>query len=68
MDKEIEKQHNEKLVKQIVAYMAERNWKNYQLSNYLGTTEGNVSRWLNRKNVIGPAWRELLRIKLNLKD
>ena len=68
MDKKFEEQRNTKLVKQLEAYIAERNWKNYQLANFLGTTEGNVSRWLLRKHTIGPAWRELLKIKLNLKD
>lgn len=68
IDEEKQKQLNEVVVKRMEAYMAERNLKNYQLAHILGTTEGNVSRWLRRKHVIGGAWQELIKIKLNLKD
>jgi hypothetical protein len=63
-----DKQLNEKLVKQLEAYMDKRNLKKYQLANHLGTTEANVSRWLSRKHIIGNAWQQLIKIKLNLED
>lgn len=65
---EFEKQENEKLIKQLEAYMDKHHLKKYELAQRLEATEGNVSRWLRRKHIIGSAWRKLIKIKLNLKD
>ena len=65
---EKQKQVNATFVKKLEAYMAERDMKNYELARELGTTEGNISRWLKKKHIIGNAWLELIKIKLNFKD
>ncbi len=58
----------EELVKKIKDYMAEQSdMKRYELARKLGTTEANVSRWLNGKNKISKAWQELIKQRLELK-
>ena len=59
----------EELVKKINIYMAEnKDMKRYELARVLGTTEANVSRWLNGKNKISKAWQELIKQRLKLED
>ena len=65
---EREIQENNELVKKLEAYMEKHNLKRYELAQRLETTEGNVSRWLRKKHIIGSAWQKLMKIKLNLKD
>ena len=65
-EKEIKE--NDELVKKLRAYMEKHGLKAYELAQHLETTEGNVSRWLRKKHIIGSAWQKLMKIKLNLKD
>ena len=57
----------EELVKKMQEYLDKRDMKKYELARELGTTEANVSRWLNKKNKISKAWQELIKQRLNLK-
>lgn len=56
----------DELAKKLNDYVTEKGLKKYELARQLGTTEANVSRWLNGKHKISKAWQELIKQRLNL--
>jgi len=45
-------------------YMSKHDLKHYELARKLGTTEANISRWVNGKHEVSKAWRELIKLRL----
>ncbi|MCB9772249.1 MAG: helix-turn-helix transcriptional regulator [Candidatus Omnitrophica bacterium] len=56
------------MAKKLNDYIAEKGMKKYELARELGTTEANVSRWLNGKHKISKAWQELIKQRLKFNE
>lgn len=56
----------DELIIKLEEYINTHQLKAYQLANKLETTATNVSRWLTGKHKISPAWRQLIKQKLDL--
>jgi len=59
---------NEDIIKQLEYYLALKKMKKYELARELGTTEANISRWLNKKHKVGKAWLEVMKAKGIVKE
>lgn len=57
----------DELLKQINQYMIQHNLKRYELAGKLGTTQSNVTNWLNGKHKISKAWQALIKQRLGLE-
>lgn len=57
----------DKLLEEMEKYMSKKNLRRYELAHKLGTTESNISNWMNRKHKISKSWIELIKQRLELK-
>lgn len=55
------------IIKYMQIYMTNNNLKRYELAHKLGTTESNISNWLNGKHKVSRSWTQLIEQKLNIK-
>lgn len=58
---------NSDAVELIKDYRDKKNLTNKELAELLGTNETSLSRWLNLRHKISPAWKELILQKLLVK-
>lgn len=67
MEEEIkEKSQQITIVKKMHEYISAHDIKRYELARKLGTTESNVSNWLNGNHKPSKAWQELIKQRLGI--